>query len=96
MRTTIDAAGRVVIPKPIRAAARIEPGTELEVTLSGELIELRPAPGSVRLKKKGKLLVAVAGDDTEALSATTVNETIREVRARHVPRQPRRGRREKR
>ncbi|MGA8744758.1 MAG: AbrB/MazE/SpoVT family DNA-binding domain-containing protein [Solirubrobacterales bacterium] len=49
MRTTIDSAGRVVIPKPMRSALRLSGGEEVEVTLSGERIELTPAPRPTNL-----------------------------------------------
>ena len=58
MRTTIDKAGRVVIPAAAREKAGLTPGTELEVTVddTGVRIE-RVAPGP-RLVKVGRRLVA--------------------------------------
>jgi AbrB family looped-hinge helix DNA binding protein len=49
MRTTIDAAGRVVIPKPMRSALRLGGGEEVELSLMGERIELTPAPRPTNL-----------------------------------------------
>ena len=58
MKTTIDKAGRVVIPAPIRAQAGLSPGTELEVVLDeGSIRLVRNVPGP-RLERVGKLLVA--------------------------------------
>jgi AbrB family looped-hinge helix DNA binding protein len=51
MRTTIDNAGRVVVPKSLRAALRLSGGDEVEITLEGERIELVPAPRQVKLRK---------------------------------------------
>jgi AbrB family looped-hinge helix DNA binding protein len=51
MRTTIDNAGRVVVPKSLRAALRLSGGDEVEITLEGERIELIPAPRQVKLRK---------------------------------------------
>jgi AbrB family looped-hinge helix DNA binding protein len=51
MKTTIDSAGRVVIPKDLREALRLNGGDEVEVTLEGETIELAPAPRQARLRK---------------------------------------------
>ncbi len=60
MKTTIDKAGRVVIPAPIRAQAGLSPGTELEVVLDeGSIRLVRNVPGP-RLERVGKLLVARA------------------------------------
>lgn len=58
MRTTIDRAGRVVIPAAIRDRAGLTPGAELEITAdeTGVRIE-RVAPGP-RLVKVGRRLVA--------------------------------------
>lgn len=51
MRTTIDRAGRIVIPKDLRATLRLEGGDEVEITLEGDRIELTPAPRQVKLRK---------------------------------------------
>ncbi len=58
MKTTIDKAGRVVIPAPIRTQAGLLPGMELEVVMDeGSIRLLRNVPGP-RLERVGKLLVA--------------------------------------
>ena len=58
MKTTIDKAGRVVIPAPVRARAGFVAGAELEVVADdlGVLL-VRSAPGP-RLVRVGKRLVA--------------------------------------
>lgn len=58
MRSTIDKAGRVVIPASMRQRAGLVAGAELEITLedSGIRVE-RVAPGP-RLVKVGHRLVA--------------------------------------
>jgi AbrB family looped-hinge helix DNA binding protein len=40
---TIDKAGRVVLPKPVRDAVQISPGDSLELESSEDHIILRPA-----------------------------------------------------
>jgi AbrB family looped-hinge helix DNA binding protein len=58
MKTTIDKAGRVVIPAPIRERAGFKPGTELEVVLDDVSVRLiRRVPGP-KLVRVGKRLVA--------------------------------------
>ena len=58
MRTTIDKAGRVVIPAGIRDRAGLTPGTELDITVDEFGIRLeRVAPGP-RLVKVGRRTVA--------------------------------------
>jgi AbrB family looped-hinge helix DNA binding protein len=51
MKTTIDGAGRVVIPKGLREALSLNGGDEIEVTLAGDRIELSPAPRQVQLRR---------------------------------------------
>lgn len=51
MKTTIDSAGRVVVPKGMRTALNLNGGDEVEVTLEGEGIVLTPAPRQVRLRR---------------------------------------------
>jgi AbrB family looped-hinge helix DNA binding protein len=81
---TIDKAGRVVLPKPVREALQISPGDSLELESSDDHIVLRPAVGKGRMYKKQGMWVFDSGIP---LSAETVNRTIRRVRAerdRHV------------
>ena len=49
---TIDKAGRVVLPKPVRDALQISPGDSLELESSEDHIVLRPARGRARMYKK--------------------------------------------
>jgi AbrB family looped-hinge helix DNA binding protein len=51
MRTTIDNAGRIVIPKDLRTALNLSGGDEVEITLEGERIELTPAFRKVQLRR---------------------------------------------
>ncbi len=45
MKTRMDSAGRVVIPKRIRTQAHLEPGTSLEVHLRDGVVEIHaPLP----------------------------------------------------
>ncbi|MBI2822020.1 MAG: AbrB/MazE/SpoVT family DNA-binding domain-containing protein [Acidobacteria bacterium] len=58
MKTTIDKAGRVVIPAAIRAKAGLRPGVELEVVADDLSVRLiRKGPG-VKLVRRGKRWVA--------------------------------------
>lgn len=44
MRTTIDAAGRVVIPKPIRDALGLVGGTPVDIVIDGAAIRIDGPP----------------------------------------------------
>jgi AbrB family looped-hinge helix DNA binding protein len=56
--TTIDPAGRVVIPKPVRDALRLLPNTRLRVTEQGRRIVLEPVEEeSVTIERDGMTLI---------------------------------------
>lgn len=74
---TIDKAGRIVLPKPLRDELQLEAGDSLEVNTKGEEITLRPIRGTSSLKKKHGVWVFQAG---QPLAPDAVDETIREVR----------------
>lgn len=48
MRVTVDRAGRVVIPKPLRMALGIGPNTELELGVDGAGLRLDPVSSQER------------------------------------------------
>lgn len=76
-RITIDKAGRIVLPKPVRDELRLEPGDTLDLETSGDKITLRPAqPGGQLIKKHG---VWVFHSD-EPLTEEIVEETARRIR----------------
>jgi|HubBroStandDraft_3_1064219.scaffolds.fasta_scaffold2245771_1 AbrB family looped-hinge helix DNA binding protein len=81
MITTIDSAGRVVIPKAVREAAGLQPGQDLDVEYRDGAIVVEPAPRKVKLVRKGSLLVAVAPPGTEPLTHARTARAIRELRA---------------
>ena len=82
MRTTIDKAGRVVIPASIRERAALVPGAELTVTLDEFGVHLqRVAPGP-RLVKVGKRLVARPTSGLESRSIIDVAALVDEERNR--------------
>lgn len=51
MRTTIDKAGRIVVPKSLRDALNLNGGDEVEIDLEGERIVLTPAFRKVQLRR---------------------------------------------
>ena len=71
-----------MVPKAIREAARMEPGTELEVRLVGGVIELTPVPRTVQLDQRGQLTVAVPVEKDRELTQAEVDATLRAVRDR--------------
>jgi AbrB family looped-hinge helix DNA binding protein len=79
MVTTMDAAGRLMIPSKIRREAALEPGTPLDVRWRDGVIEIEPQPLVVRLERRGRLLVAVPAKKIGGLRTTTVERTRRRL-----------------
>jgi AbrB family looped-hinge helix DNA binding protein len=75
MKATIDAAGRVVIPKEIRRAAGLTAGTILDIDLRDGQVIIEPAALPVRLIREGRFLVAVPEVEVEPLTAEEVERT---------------------
>ena len=59
MKTTIDAAGRIVVPKALRQELGLKPGQLLEMRAGDGKLEVEIAPTSMSLKRRGKGVVAV-------------------------------------
>jgi AbrB family looped-hinge helix DNA binding protein len=83
MKSTIDAAGRVVIPKPIREVAGLKPGSPLEIVYRDGKIEIEPKTAKIRLVRKGSVLVA-SSTAAPKLTSEEVNEWIRKSRNREI------------
>ena len=80
MQTTIDAAGRIVVPKPLRQELGLVPGQLLEIRASDGRLEVEVAPTPMRLEKRGKGVVAVPETDLPPLTAELVRETLERLR----------------
>ncbi len=84
MKTSIDRAGRLVIPKQILRKSGITPGMLLEVRWEQGSIAITPASLPVKLERKGRLLIAVTVKGTPRLSTGTIErarKTLRKERA---------------
>jgi len=71
MEAVIDQAGRVVLPKPIRDALGLLPGTRVDISPYGAGAQIVPAGRTARLIEENGVLVA-AGEtpvDDDALFA---------------------------
>ena len=73
----VDKAGRIVLPKPVREKLQLAPGDELELESLDDQITLRPLRGTAQLRKKRGVWVFHCG---EPLLASTVNETLEQIR----------------
>jgi len=58
MEAVIDQAGRVVLPKPIRDALGLLPGTRVDISPYGAGVQIVPAGRTARLIEERGVLVA--------------------------------------
>ena len=80
MRTTIDKAGRVVVPKAMRDELGLNGGTEVEISLVDGHIEIESVTSHIRLERRGGRLVAVSDREIPALTAEQVRDYLEKVR----------------
>jgi len=78
MKVTIDAAGRLVVPKALRDELGFAPGTELELAAVNGALEAR-VPSRVRIEDGPHGLHFVA-DDADELTDEHVRELIEKGR----------------
>ncbi len=58
VKTSIDSAGRIVVPKALRDALGLTPGSELDISRYGAGLQLIPAGRTARVVGEGGRLVA--------------------------------------
>jgi AbrB family looped-hinge helix DNA binding protein len=80
MRATIDAAGRIVVPKPLRDQLGVKPGQVLELEVRDGRLEVEVAPVEMHLERRQHGLVAVTQEQLPPLSAELVRETLERSR----------------
>ncbi|MGH2513514.1 MAG: AbrB/MazE/SpoVT family DNA-binding domain-containing protein [Candidatus Limnocylindrales bacterium] len=73
MRTTIDKAGRLVIPRPLRDRIGLATGGEVEVELDGAALRIEPVAGSALREQDGLLVIPGTGT---TLTGAVVRELI--------------------
>jgi AbrB family looped-hinge helix DNA binding protein len=80
MRTTIDAAGRIVLPKAIRDQLSLYGGQELEVLARDGKLEIEVPLTPMRLEERDGVTVAVTDVAMPPLTPELVRETLERVR----------------
>lgn len=93
MKISIDAAGRLVIPREVRRAAGLEPGMPLDVRVEEGVVVIEPAPTPVIMARRGRFVVAQPARPVPTLPLLK-ERTVRETRERlHADRGATRGKR---
>ena len=80
MRTTIDAAGRIVVPKPLRVAMGLAAGRAIDMVFTDGRIEIELAPVEVELETSGSLPRLVASEDQPELTDQQVRDALEATR----------------
>jgi len=75
---TLDRAGRIFIPKPLRDELRLEPGDSLHLDSEGTTVTLRPAISASRLTKERGVWVLRSGG--AKVTTATTNKLLRDLR----------------
>jgi len=60
MRSTIDKAGRLVIPKPLRDPLGLRPG-DVELTADGAALRVVPVHDDALVEADGRLVIPASG-----------------------------------
>lgn len=81
---SLDSAGRLTVPKPIRQEAGLIPGMTLEIRYRDGRVEIEPAPRAVRVVKRGRVYVAEPLEPSEPLTHEIVRETQEAIRHRDL------------
>jgi len=80
MRTTIDGAGRLVVPKALRDELGLAAGQELELRAVDGRLEAEVPATPMRLEKRDGDLVAVTDAEMPRLTPELVRETLEQTR----------------
>jgi AbrB family looped-hinge helix DNA binding protein len=80
MRTTIDGAGRIVVPKPLRDELGVQPGQVLELQVRDGHLQVDIVPVEMRLERRRNGPVAVPADKLPTLTAEQVRQTLESTR----------------
>jgi AbrB family looped-hinge helix DNA binding protein len=73
MRATIDRAGRLVIPRPLRDRIGLAHGGEVELELDGAAVRIEPVSGRALKEVDGLLVIPASG---QRLTGAAVRELI--------------------
>lgn len=82
MQTTIDAGGRIVVPKSLRDAMGLVPGRRVDIVFTDGRLEIELAPTEVRVEnvKRGRLPRIVTDEQLPELTSEAVRDTLESTR----------------
>ena len=80
MKTTIDAVGRIVVPKALRERLGLVGGRAIEIRERDGRLEIEPAATPMRLVRRRGGRVAVPARKLPPLTDDIVRDTIEQIR----------------
>lgn len=80
MKTAIDAAGRIVVPKALRDELGLKPGRPLAITSRDGALVIEPIPTDVSLVRRGKRIVAKPAASLPKLTQAEVRAALEGAR----------------
>lgn len=80
MRTTIDAGGRVVIPKDLRDSLGLQAGQAVDIGILDGRISIDITGIGMHLETRDGVPVAVPEEPVEPLTAAAVRATLEQLR----------------
>ena len=84
MQISIDKAGRIVVPKPLRDRLGLRPDSKLELTESDEGFHLKPLDAAPRLVRRADGRLMVTGSPSVAADWKNLVRNVREERIRKI------------
>ena len=80
MRTTIDRAGRIVVPKSLRDAMGLAAGREIDIVFTDGRLEIELAPMPAHVERRGKVAIIVPDAEAPQLTDEQVRQAIEATR----------------
>jgi AbrB family looped-hinge helix DNA binding protein len=80
MKTTIDRAGRIVVPKALRDELSLVGGETVELTVRDGRLEVEPVSASMRLERRGRGAAAIPEEKLPPLTVDQVRTTLEQTR----------------
>ncbi len=80
MRTTIDGAGRIVVPNALRDAMKLSPGQALDISLTDGRLEIVVPAIDVQLEFVDDLPRAIPQQDSPMLTSAMVRDVVEATR----------------
>jgi AbrB family looped-hinge helix DNA binding protein len=80
MKTAIDRAGRIIVPKVLRDELGLVPGRELDICARDGALVVEPLPTAVSLVRRGGVLVAKPKEPLPTLTQEEVRAALEGAR----------------